>query len=226
MKLVGHMNAIAGQREALEEYSPERGLVTSDMIALVRDAYSFEVFPHGTPLQPQGQPLVFQGGRYVEDNDEFAINAIIMEPSGTIVQATNTSQAAIVLADIARRLDEGLGFRLRNNKRPIIYISNVVVEFEEALEVKIQSLSKIASLINRARAVSPEFNITRLGFGVPMFHGPPDQISTVEATEFSIERRVQIPFEQNRYFCVAPLRTEDHIRVLTEIEDALRDIGN
>ena len=37
-----------------------------------------------------------------------------------------------------------------------------------------------------------------------------------------IERRVSVPFNKERFYCAAPLRTTDHAALLTEIESLLR----
>jgi hypothetical protein len=38
---------------------------------------------------------------------------------------------------------------------------------------------------------------------------------------FSIERRAEVPFRDNKYFSSAPLPTQDHVAILQEIEKAL-----
>jgi hypothetical protein len=38
---------------------------------------------------------------------------------------------------------------------------------------------------------------------------------------FSIERRVDVPFEENTYFSQAPLRTAEHIEILNTFEASL-----
>ncbi len=50
-------------------------------------------------------------------------------------------------------------------------------------------------------------------------HVAPDQITTLEQNDFIIERRVQEPFESNRFYCSAPMkRLRDHVKVLQQIE--------
>jgi hypothetical protein len=48
----------------------------------------------------------------------------------------------------------------------------------------------------------------------------------MQQADFLIERRVGSPYEANRYFCSAPMHTNDHTRVLEEIEAVARDEAN
>ena len=38
---------------------------------------------------------------------------------------------------------------------------------------------------------------------------------------FTLERRAEVPFTDNKYFSSAPLSTQDHIGILQEVEKAL-----
>jgi hypothetical protein len=42
--------------------------------------------------------------------------------------------------------------------------------------------------------------------------------SALTVPRFIIDRRKNIAFARERYFCIAPLRTNDHIHILEEIE--------
>ena len=43
-------------------------------------------------------------------------------------------------------------------------------------------------------------------------------------SHFSIQRRIEAPFSDNKYYSESPLQTEEHIKVLEEFEEAI--IGN
>src|SRR5262249_4483471 len=42
------------------------------------------------------------------------------------------------------------------------------------------------------------------------------------ASDFRLERRSSVPYEANVYYAQAPLRTADHIAVLSTLEDQMR----
>ena len=226
MKIIGHMNAAAALRENQEEYAPEKGVVFADLVELVKSTYSFQTFPSAAPGHPLLPTLTFQGGRFGSGPDSFAITLLVMEAEGDVVLTTTTDQGDLVLNSLVTLLDEKLEYRLAGAIKRRSYISNIVVEFDEGLELYIQKLSAIAEAINRARPKLPEFNLKRLAFGGPNWIPATDQVTTIESAEFLIERRAGTPFGENRFYSSAPMNTADHIRVLTEIEEIARAKAN
>lgn len=222
MKLIGHMNAIAAARAVPEEYLPEKGALPEDQINLLRNAYSFNTFPTMTVGSQAPTTLNFAGGRFVSGENSFAIAQLVMTQEADIVLTMTTEQASLVLDDVARLLDENLGYRLRAADRQISYVSNIVVQFDNGLEQYIDKLSKIASVINRNRPGMRPFNIKRLAFGASADAPVIDMLATIVGSDFMIERRVGQPFEKNWYFCSAPMSTGDHLRVLEDIEATVR----
>ena len=228
MRLIGAVQGAAGFRESHEEYVPERGVDHRDLIELVKGTYDFQAFPNLPPGTPPPPVLNFIGGRLpTKDGPHIAIGSLLMGQEGDVVIATNTDLADVVLEDLMRLLDENLGFRLRESRKTKSYVSNVVVEFDRGLEEYFGALSRIIDVINAARRGKPLFNIKQIGFGaraVPLSAGEP--IATIEEAEFLIERRAGHAFEENRYFCSAPLTTAEHVRVLEQIEAIARDEAN
>jgi hypothetical protein len=210
-------------RERVEEYLPRTGSLPREQIELVRTRYAFQQFPQllvGMPLPPT---FVFTHGKFQDERDSFAIFQLSMKADGDIVLATTTEQAERVLDDLVQLLDTHLGFRLSTAQKTKSFVSNVVVEFDKGLENDISALSRIADAINRLRIGMPALNIKRLAFGLSSGGGEPtDPLLAVEQADFLIERRADMPYEANRYFCSAPLSTTDHIRLLEGLEAVIR----
>jgi len=74
------------------------------------------------------------------------------------------------------------------------------------------------------RAYLP-FEIKRQAFGGGGVPNPQMQlqptIEAIERSDFLMERRAGAPYEVNRYFCAAPIKTAEHIKVLELIEREL-----
>jgi hypothetical protein len=228
MRLIGHVNGIVAYRVPLEEYQPLVGALPHDLIPLVQNRYQFQTFPIFTPGDQLPNIFSFAIGRFPSETDSFAISQLVMMQDGDIAAAVLTEQAERVLDDLARLLDENLGYRLQTAKRAKSYASNLVVQFDQGLEQYIDKLSRMASVINDLRPNAVRFNIKRLGFGTvdvapPALNNP---LLAVEKIEFQIERRVMQPFEENRYFCSAPLSSIDHVRALEQIEAIARGEAN
>jgi hypothetical protein len=223
MRVIGPLQGIAAYRQPPEEYQPETGVLPHDMIELIKTAYGFHVFPQLLPNTPLPATNEFQAGRFSANGSTFVISRLIMTADGDIAIATKTEQADLFIDDLVRLLDENLGFRLRMGKLTKSFVSNVVVEFDSGLEEYLEPLSKMIVAINDARSGRSPFNIKRLAFGEPDISPPPtDLLVIIERTDFVIERRAGRPFEENRYFCSAPMATEVHIRTLERIEAIAR----
>jgi hypothetical protein len=226
MKLIGYMHGIAAFRETIEEFQPERGVIQRELVDLVRTTYDFQAFPIIQPGAPPLQVLSFSGGKFTSrrqdaHEDSFAIGQLAMTLEGDAVITVTTEQADLVLDDLIRLLDKKLGFHLESSKKTKLYVSHVVVEFDKGLEEFISKLARIADIINETRPGIERFNLKRIVFGMPD-RAIQDTITRLQMTDFLIERRVGRPFEENRYFCTAPMPTRDHIRALERIEAIAR----
>jgi hypothetical protein len=58
--------------------------------------------------------------------------------------------------------------------------------------------------------------VTGIFFGYDTTHTKP------YAPIFTIERRADVPFVENKYFSTAPLPTDEHLKVLEDFEAALK----
>jgi hypothetical protein len=224
MKFIGPIQGIAAYRKPPEEYQPETGMLPQELVELVRVTYGFQSFPQLQPNAPMQAPQDFQMGRFSTDRGSCVINRLIMTIDGDIAIATRTEQADLFLDDLMRLLDENLGYRLRVGAIRKRFVSNIVIEFDRGLENYLVKFSEIIGVINESRpAERLPFNIKRLSFGeMDIFPAPTDPLVLIERGDFTIERRTGHSFEENRYFCSAPMTTEDHIGVLERIEAIAR----
>jgi hypothetical protein len=97
------------------------------------------------------------------------------------------------------------------------YTSGLIVEFERAAESSLDKLNQINKLlsdaIHSAYGWTYEYNLQRLAFAVD-----PKLLPQFRQTQFYIERRLNTPYADNRYYSGAPLSTEEHIKLLETIE--------
>jgi hypothetical protein len=97
------------------------------------------------------------------------------------------------------------------------YTSGLIVEFERAAESSLDKLNQINKLlsdaIHSAYGWTYEYNLQRLAFAVD-----PKLLPQFRQTQFYIERSLNTPYADNRYYSGAPLSTEEHIKLLETIE--------
>lgn len=223
MKLIGVMQGVSAYREIAEEYVPERLAALQDIVQTVKAAYQFQQSPHFHPNLPAITTLSFGNGRFLNGEAPFGVTQLVMTPKGDSVSTASTDQSDIVLDHLLELLDTKFGYRLRQSSKTKIYWSHVVVEFDAAIESSIKKLAAIEGIINKHSKKASAFKIKSLLFGTTTSSLPPkaDMIDILENQDFLIERRIDHPFEQNRYFSSAPMNTKDHIEALKEIEAAI-----
>jgi hypothetical protein len=100
------------------------------------------------------------------------------------------------------------------------YVSDLVVESDIPLLFHVNPvLNRIGESvrdlvrINLREAIS--FEPSRFYIGMD------PQKRSAELAAFSIQHRTGTPFEDNVYFCEAPIPTQDHLRLLNQLEDEL-----
>ena len=227
MKFIGHLQGFAVFREPMEEYAADKQPPISELIQFISSSYQFASYPVLRPGAALPTTFNFMGGRFPEEGNHFSINQLVMAAETDLAVTSSAYQSDLVLNHLITTLDETFGFRLRSSRITKSYVSNIVVEFERGIEEFIQKLARMEAAINEKRNPKlPRLKFKRLGFGAK--GGTPaetDPISAVEEAEFLIERRAGSPFEQNRYFCSAPMLTDDHLRVLEVIEMIARTDG-
>lgn len=120
-------------------------------------------------------------------------------------------------------LEERFQFRDAITRAKKNYGSGIIVEFEHGLEDYIAALANIEKIVtpvlNASLGVNQSVKIERLTFAYDQTDVPAAKAQSIG--NFVIERRAKAPFSQNRYFCSAPIKTSDHVRVLEEIERAI-----
>ncbi|MBI3935836.1 MAG: hypothetical protein HY323_02585 [Betaproteobacteria bacterium] len=230
MKIVGSLQGTAAFRASPDDIAPPKGIVWSDLIAKIAGTYKFAGIPAIQPGMTPQVPLVFQSGEFHADNEKIAIQGLFLMNSGAAVQTQSTEQSDLVLESLITLLDDSLGFRIRTSSYKRDYATNVVVQFEKSIESCLSVLEEINSLIRTAMSLRLDvpFSVKRLAFGKEVMGLPaPVQIEALMGLEaadkldFKIERRINQPFSDNRYFAAAPMPTKQLFQTLEQIEKIL-----
>jgi hypothetical protein len=175
------------------------------------------------PVLQMEAPILLPNGS-IEVNGETVTSLrveIAPDFANINIIALTTDDGDQIANAIVEVLEQEFGFKdLKKASR--IYASNLVFQFERGLEHYLEILTKIQKAIAPAMRASvgveldPMFE--RLTFAFDPLALPS---SKVQAAGFIIERRAGVPYSENRYFSGAPIRTQDHIRLLEQIEKLL-----
>ncbi len=222
MKFIGALYGITAFRESVEEYAPDAWPSFQETVDLVRKTYNFVSCPVVAPGAPLPPVQVYSGGKFENDGHSFAITQLVMATDGDIAVAGNTNHAEIFLDHLVNLLNKEFGYKIQTENLAKSYRSDLVVEFEKSLEEANPIISKIQSIVQiyGTKRRNPRY-LTRINFAENIGVTVASAVDGVENTEFLIERRAGHPMEANRYYSSAPMKTEDHILALEEIEKAL-----
>lgn len=202
-----------------EELRPRHGVYLPDLIRSITERYAFSVVPTNI-AEGNKSGVKFEHGKITIDGNIAVIKELAVYSDGLIVDSFDTAVADFVLDDLLSWATAT--FNLQERKSPVhrTYTSAVVIDFEKLIEPALGNLAKVCGLLSeslhRSYGWNYEYNLNRLSFSVD-----PLAIPHLRATQFFIERRLQVPYSENRYYSLAPLQTEEHLRLLETIEREL-----
>ena len=215
MKLVRSMSGAVAARLQIEDVTPAKNVPLQDLLNALSERYEFMAMSElsGPP------PIVLQNGKL---GDGTVISQLQLMQGGYVLFAEDTLLAQIILKDIMNFLTEKFEYNFESRVGKISCLSSVVVEFDDKKQNVLSSLYAIEKVV-ASKAASPAI-LKRLLFGRPdedLGYPAPRQLTPFEAIEqadFTIERRLGSKPEHNRFFCIAPLPTDEHVATLEEIE--------
>ena len=93
------------------------------------------------------------------------------------------------------------------------FVSEILVHTEKSLRGVNPNVAKFASRLNEINGGRhPPFDVSGITFRT-------DQTVQFPPAPFQFERRVGVPFSENRYYSQAPFHTDEHRALLQEFED-------
>jgi hypothetical protein len=221
MKLLSSNNGSAVIHVLGDAVTPEKGLLSQDLINFVGDLYHFAVRPPPQALF-SGVPLIFQGGKFMKDGEIYPILQLLVAPNGDMISASTTDTAEIILLDFIEKLNTGLDYRFNLENNKITYLSNLIVQFDKFGNPS-SAFSKISLLLASAMPHPDKtFRLKRIAFGDgDISQGPVMNLEQAENVDFMIEHRNGTPNSENIFYCGAAMRTSEHIKLLEQIEEIL-----
>lgn len=227
MKLVGNLQAIVRLKGAEEETSPASGIPVAAMVTTLIKKFKFTAAPGianvGAATFPGTPPIQFGNGSLSSDGRLIGIHLLTMMQGVIALGATSTDDADIGMNAVVQTLNSEFGFRITSDNVAKTYVSSCVIEFDADIRQNFEMISRITDLLERAMpktAGDHAVALKRLSFG--RYTAEDSQsVETLEKADFVLEIRVGQPFEKNWFFSLAPVSTQEHIRLLELIEAIL-----
>jgi hypothetical protein len=205
----------------VEEVMPLGGMAASDVVNDVVSRYQFAKGPDlglsREDLQKTG--LKFENGHHTFQGQTTPIASFVIFSDGVVIDAGRTDDAEAFWDDLSNWVIKERKFRNFTIVPIRRFVSQIVIEFDKPLSKLINGFESLTRLVSEKLNTVYDAKVN-LEFGRIDFASS-DQVS-LRMPNFIIERRLNIPFSRERYYCSAPLRTNDHIEVLEQIEGAIR----
>lgn len=182
-----------------------------ELAQLVIQRYSFLKFPNADDLQKDTQ--AFAVGKF----GDVQINELNVYGDGIIVSGRCSTQKLEAFTQDLFDVVQGLGYSQSDIFEPEMYFeSSVVVRARKDLANSFGPPPRTTSLVQDA--LTKQTRAKFLPFATHFetdLQGPKTRRRPVR---FTLERRAGIPFDKHVFFSQAPIRTEDHLALLEQIE--------
>jgi hypothetical protein len=196
-----------------DEIRPRVGVRLPTWAQTLQKKFNFVQLPTGLPAAGQG--FDFRAGTLEAGETLINVSLLSVYSDGVSIHVpTNTRNAQTVL-QVVLELFFSLGMREPTTSPLHYYVSTIVADFEKSLD----SLIPQSFLDNVAAAMpvqgNAQFHALQINFDQTTL---PGRIAPINPSHFRVERRLSVPYDQNRYFCQANTTTEKHIELLEQLE--------
>lgn len=202
----------------VDDLNPQGKIFPPDMMDAIAARCEFRKSPEnfGKEVQPTG--AVFEIGRWGDQPiSKLTLfrDGIVLETASSTEDTESTLQEMLVWA----REEIGIRFEPEMIKRKVFY-SNLVVYLNIQLDSLHSVLAEIAAAISGD--TTKQINLPMVYRTAGITISPSTLIAKHPTGAFSIERRIDVPDSENKYFSGAPLRTSEHLALLEKFEKALQ----
>jgi hypothetical protein len=148
--------------------------------------------------------------------DRIVIERLQVFNNGLMAEINgDTDECDAFLDDFMGWLKADIGIDTTEEPSSRFYYSNLEVTCSFSLAKTLPQLARIGQEITKklreyGQTAAPDVELVSLGYG-----------KAGETPTFRFERKEGVPEERRTYFCAAPLRTQDHLQLLKELESIL-----
>jgi hypothetical protein len=195
-----------------DEIQAQPGLPLRTWIEGLHRKFNFAQLPAKIP---ETGGFEFRAGSFQSGESVIAVPILTVYSDGVSVNLAADTRAAETVLQGTLEVFLSLGMREPTTPPLHYYVSTIVADFEKSLDGLFP-----APLLKSISAAMPvqgnaQFLAVHVNFDPSTV---PGRLGTINPTNFRIERRVSIPYDQNRYFCQANTTTEKHLELLEELE--------
>lgn len=206
-------------------YSPEEVRTDTSVfgpyfIGMVQERYHFVSVPDPVALRGDFSTLTFRTGRLDVPAGPKNVTEFTMVPGGVIVDAITTDDCEQFIEDFILWGMESFRWNRPSTIRARLF-SSIVVEFENEVGAMLGGLEAVCEVFSAALrdqyGITEPYSIRNLVLSADPMALPSSAIQT----DVTVQRRTEIPFSANRFYCTGPFRTTELATLMERAEHAL-----
>jgi hypothetical protein len=205
----------------INQLNPTGKSIFPDILLWIGNKYSFQTFPKSVAdLDAEKKGYLFKTGEFQSDDGAIALNFSLYGDGVVAETWASTEKADAFLDELFHSAASKYGLVRPNNLRKQ-YISEVTVRLDHPLSNLNSKILQFCDSINGlfARHHLPPFELTGMAFA------PDTSATAYRPPGLQIERKLNIPFDENSFWSKSPFTTKDHLFALEEFEKLLADSG-
>lgn len=222
MKLIQSISSRVVATFIADEVRPQSGLIPTEVVKAIVDRYQFLVIPELAELNKGNfRSMTFRGGGLVSGRRKIEILELGILEGGIVVDTNHSDDGEFVLDDLITWATSTFGLRQPITELKPVFLSSLIVELDENISKRMDAFTQISSMLSKEllklNGIEGQYDYSRLAFNCDPALLPQGSMRT----EFLIERRANVPFSENRFFCYSPFRTTTTVEILERIEALL-----
>jgi hypothetical protein len=200
----------------LADLNPKGKSLFPEILDWLKENYHFQEAPEFPP-KDEKQGLSFKRGEFQAQEEFFVDVELIVFNDGLVAGASSsTEDADRFLVDIMKNASTEFSLTFDQSMiRKKLYLSELVVRLDQPLSNLNPRLTEFANKLSSHFPSIGPFSTGGISFWTD------STFSVTKTAPFSIERRINTPFNENKYFSKAPWPTEQHLAMLKEFESLL-----
>ncbi len=203
----------------MDDLNPGGRRVGPYLAPFLVDIFKFEQYPRTPEERNNPQGIVFDGGEFKNKNGELIKVKLVLLSFGLVAETqSSTADSDYFLETALEKMHDN--FNIANYKdalRAKNYFGQLYFSTNKSLKLINPKLKEISDYLSNNTSGHGE-----LQYELGGIHFWPDQINPAGGLPiFTVERQINIPFAENRYFSASGLETEKHIKLLERLEEIL-----
>lgn len=204
----------------VNDLNPRGKSVMDELIQWLKDAYHFEKAPSSPTDLDDTKGWAFKRGTFQARDEIFLAVELTIYTDGIIANTwSSTRDTDAFIEDVLESAVKKFALTFKPEMvRVKSHLSEITVRLDQQLSNLNVRLNEFAANLTECADPqgAPPFQIGGLSFWADTSN------LAFKIAPFTIERKVGAPFSENRYYSKAPLHTDDHIRLIGELEEILK----